>query len=376
MALQLSAMRRRPAPAPVGPIWARGYQVLWRLPRLSGFWSVAACRSYRQPPAAGSAGAAMSERFAIVLDAITEDSRIPHATFRFFVLLLSYARKKGWCFGHPTGLGQQLSMHRTTVLGHLRILKSLGYLEMFSKGRPDGKPGSYYRLNVGNSDTGLLETPTQIVGNSDNKLLEIPTTSVGNSNSPQIPHIEQEKQGKRDKGIETVNRALTTRLDANSGLNDSKLDSEFEWFWELYPNKRGMKRARAAFAEARKIVSFETLIGAVAAYKRDCDDHDRIIANAANWLVDERFDDEFEGSPIFLSDAARAIDRQLNLGTADIQIWPAIAEREHVDEIGEDGEPIVDITDGRQLSLLPEDDDPEAIDEPDDANVVPLARRA
>ena len=66
--------------------------------------------------------------------------------------------------------------------------------------------------------------------------------------------------------------------------------TEFEKFWEVFPNRVGKSAAKRAFDTARRKVDFETLMAGLERYARKTDD--RPWCNPATWLNQGRWEDE------------------------------------------------------------------------------------
>lgn len=75
-----------------------------------------------------------------------------------------------------------------------------------------------------------------------------------------------------------------------------QLESDFSFFWTIYPKKQGKKEALRAYLKARKKISADTLLSALREVKqKDWRSRElQYIPHASTWLNQERWNDEVQ----------------------------------------------------------------------------------
>ncbi len=76
--------------------------------------------------------------FAAVPERAVDDKRLGNAGFRVLAALCSYADKDGHCFPGLGTIGGRLGITRQAVQRQVRHLKSLGYVNVEKRARPNG----------------------------------------------------------------------------------------------------------------------------------------------------------------------------------------------------------------------------------------------
>jgi hypothetical protein len=182
---------------------------------------------------------------------------------------------------------------------------------------------------VPEDDTGVVpEDDTGVVLRDDTQY-EQPNLDSPSQNNPTRTHC--------------VNTARDARLDTHTeSVSDSRVeDQKFHVFLKLFPIKKNKMRARLSFSAALKKASFETILGAAAAYARECwQNPDNFVSHPATWLDHERWLDECEGDPISASEIYVELGYRLPVDFRDFQCWPTVrAVEDEADEVdGDEGD--------------------------------------
>jgi hypothetical protein len=129
---------------------------------------------------------------------------------------------------------------------------------------------------------------------------------------PEIPGLARDANQERDKRDSGVTSRDSSRTDIEEEIDDSEAvasesidqtnrdpGAEFEEFWSRCPRKVGKGAARKAYAKARGLASWHTIMSGMLRYAAECDGTEpRFIKHPAKWLTAECWDDEPTPIPI------------------------------------------------------------------------------
>lgn len=117
-----------------------------------------------------------SGSFARVPARAVEDQRIGNAAFRVLACLGTYANKDGWCHPNTKTVCERLQLARPTVVGHIKFLDELGYIETHTTLRNDGGAGpNKYRLLFDELPVEITDEPVNKPDSGDTPLSGSPT---------------------------------------------------------------------------------------------------------------------------------------------------------------------------------------------------------
>mgnify|MGYP003290485139 CR=1 FL=1 len=92
------------------------------------------------------------------------------------------------------------------------------------------------------------------------------------------------------------------RKEKNNNINISKINSDFEYLWSLYPNKKGKAEAFKAYKKAVKNgVTMETVEKGIRSFLEECRikrTEQRYIPHGSTWFNQERWNDTYEAQAI------------------------------------------------------------------------------
>lgn len=200
--------------------------------------------------------------------------------------------------GYKT-LASELNVGRTTVIGYMKELKDAGALVVRPRYDGERQTTNEYVIAfnepfvVSQDGTGGVAMPTHgSVGRTPGVGTPDPRGSVGRT--PEEDVFEKD----------VVKNTSPPALPGMGGLAPAAEqpksptvggDEDPEWlaFWAAYPNKVSKKKARAAYAKARRVATFATLMDGLERYLA-FDDRARrgYVKDPVVWLNGECWDDE------------------------------------------------------------------------------------
>jgi hypothetical protein len=136
---------------------------------------------------------------------------------------------------------------------------------------------------------------------------------------PEIPGLVRNVDRERDRRDSSVtchamSRADREERDDSEAVASESIDqtnrghaAEFEEFWSRCPRKVGKGAARKAYAKARGLASWHTIMSGMLRYAAECDGREpRFIKHPATWLTAECWNDE--PTPISIEFGHRGVD--------------------------------------------------------------------
>lgn len=232
----------------------------------------------------------------------------PAARFRWFEMVMSHPKitaaaiptawhlsdlynlKKGVAWPSYETLAVRINRTRTTAINSVKLLVSLGFIEIVSHG---GRRGSnHYRPCY------ELASPSRDIVNSTQQGGQADLTAVVNL-AGRYPSYDPDHKGRGSKkgtSLGVADAALGAPPPPHPAPSaadaDDKMEAGFEAFWREYPKKENRRRAYLAFCRvvASGEASIEVLVDGAARYaaamKETCKE-DRWIKHPANWLAEE-----------------------------------------------------------------------------------------
>lgn len=174
--------------------------------------------------------------------------------------LADYADEAWSCFPSVEQLAQYTSQGEKTVRDHLDALEEVGVITRERQRRDDGTLGRYrFKLHRRN----------------------LPVANIARGEKQPEPAAKSATHNpQREPSSVVVVRE----------------PSEFDRFWEIFPNKVGKRAAEKSFAAARKRVEFAPMMNALLDYVHKSDD--RAWCNPTTWLNQDRWEDKPAQQPV------------------------------------------------------------------------------
>jgi len=98
------------------------------------------------------------------------------------------------------------------------------------------------------------------------------------------------RERKRTQANASATPDTDTDTDPSEDASAPEASTDFERFWDAYPNKTGRPSAEKAFSQAIKRASLSEIMAGVAAYAAKTDD--RQWCSPVKWLSDDRWKDQ------------------------------------------------------------------------------------
>jgi hypothetical protein len=98
------------------------------------------------------------------------------------------------------------------------------------------------------------------------------------------------RERKRTQANASATTDTETDTDPSENAIASGINSDFEIFWEAYPNKTGKPSAEKAFSQAIKRASLDEIVAGARTYAAKADD--RQWCSPVKWLSDDRWKDQ------------------------------------------------------------------------------------
>jgi len=178
--------------------------------------------------------------------------KVGNATGKAILLMLAnYADDEGRCFPSQETLATECECSKRSVLDWLQKFEDMGIL------RRDRRhwSGGYRRSDI-------LTLNLSAAFSRENNPRENPS-------EPRCSTFT----------AEPISEPITSLVEREP--------SEFDQFWEIFPNKVGKRAAEKSFDAARKRVSFADLMGGLVSYVNKSDD--RHWCNPTTWLNQDRW---------------------------------------------------------------------------------------
>ena len=179
------------------------------------------------------------------------------------ICIADYADENGFCWPSQAKLRQRVGCSARALRNALDWLEESKFIPRKERRRENGT-----RTSVG-----FLLALDQPADFADSRHI----------NRQILPHQPADFAG-HEPVIEPINSFSSLRSE-----KQTRAQSEFDRFWQLYPNKVGKGAAQAAFAKASKRIDFDTLMAGLRRYVAKTDD--RPWCNPATWLNQDRWDD-------------------------------------------------------------------------------------
>ncbi len=226
--------------------------------------------------------------FAAVPERAVDDRRLGNAAFRVLAALCSYADKDGHCFPGLGTIGGRLGITRQAVQRQVRHLKSLGYVNVEKRARPNGSGTTNCYLIVfeppsENNEGGQRHVAggqPDVAGGATSDVAGGATSDVAPPNTP----------------LNTPSNILPMPPPKDTSASPADL---FQRWWQHYPRKIAKGDAERAFKAALKVASFEDIFAGTRRYAdhvRRNDTPKKFIKYPAGWLRTKRWLDDDEAA--------------------------------------------------------------------------------
>lgn len=243
---------------------------------------------------------ARTEGFAIAPNWMVRDPSIPARAKVVFLVLSSHTGRDGaWYMGHRQ-IAEEAGCSVPTVIRALNELRDLGLVTWDKRTANGGLLENVYRVHL---------TPP-----SDHQRQDPPVTHDTTLLSPVTEQKEEPQEEPQEEPTPLLPRPAAGKPDA---------DAEFETWYETYPRKEAKADARKAWPKARKTMTLQALLDAVAAKRGGLHRERQFMPNPASWLNGRRWEDEPVGKSLSEMDRSAWSEEWAN-GTA-LADWESVA---------------------------------------------------
>ena len=225
--------------------------------------------------------------FARIPERAVDDRRLANAGFRILAALGSYTDKDGHCFPGLGTIGQRLGITRQAVQRQVRHLKSLGYVNVEKRARPNGS-GTTNRYDI------LFEPPNESNEEGQRHVAGGQPDVAGGATSEVAGGATSEVAPLNKPLNKPSNNILPMPLPKGTSQSPANL---FIHFWLLYPRKVGKGDAEKAFMAAIKENPPDAILTGTRRYGdqvRQDGTQPKYVKYPAGWLRAKRWLDEDE----------------------------------------------------------------------------------
>ena len=162
-----------------------------------------------------------------------------------------------------------------------------------------GTPLAMFKLVKPNLDSSLKKADAGSKGGKSGSRSKANDKQKGSKKEAKVKQDDSKQQAINDYMINDKGYINNPPIIPPEG---EKKKTDFDLFWEAYPNKKGKGAARKAFENAiKKGVTSDVLIDAVNRQRRGAQwtkDNGQYIPHPATWLNQERWEDEPDFTPV------------------------------------------------------------------------------